>query len=473
MDEERLRLLQTASLRDTVARACDAITFYDDAFGARGLVSADVRDLDDLAELPFTAKDDLRAHYPLGFCAVPLEELARIHASSGTTGKPVIGLYTAEDMEAWVECMCRNLCAAGVEAQDLVQNAYGYGLFTGGLGFHQAAVRLGCTVLPTSSGLTERQIMLMVDLRSTVLCCTPSYALTLAERAEQAGVDPRALPLRVGVFGAEPWTVQMREQIEARLGITAMEAYGLTELCGPGVAFDCEARNGLHINEDHFLPEVIDPESLEPLGDGHSGELVLTSLQRRAMPLIRFRTRDITRLTREPCSCGRTLVRMDKVLGRSDDMLIIRGVNVFPSQVEALLVGIEQLEPHYRLVLRTEGHLDQLIVQVEPGLEVARSGDPGVRQSLVERAEAHLREVIAVRIPVELVERGSLPRSEGKAQAYPGRTGRGDRRRAVALMTHPLGVFDTLFAVQDMLLDDRDHRPASWSPWCANGRPCS
>jgi len=311
--------------------------------------------------------------------------------------------------------MARNLWSAGVRKEDIFQNAYGYGLFTGGLGFHQGANLIGCAVVPTSSGLTERQVMLMKDFGTTALCSTPSYALTIAEQAEAMKIDVRKLPVRVGVFGAEPWTVAMRKEIEERLGIKAMEAFGLTELCGPGVAFDCEAQDGLHINEDHFLAEIVDPATLEPLPIGEQGELVLTSLQRRAMPMLRYRTKDITRLRREKCVCGRTLIKMNKISGRSDDMLIISGVNVFPSQIESLLLDIEEVEPQYMLIVRKKGYLDHLIVKVESKKEVYDAG-PQKRAEIENKIKGHIKSTMGVGVEVNLLEPKLLTRSEGKAK---------------------------------------------------------
>jgi phenylacetate-CoA ligase len=310
--------------------------------------------------------------------------------------------------------MARNLYAAGVRKEDIVQNAYGYGLFTGGLGFHQGATKIGCTIVPTSSGVTERQITLLKDFGTNAIFCTPSYALTIAERAEEMKVDIKSLPLRVGIFGAEPWTSQMRQEIEERMGIKAQEAYGLTELCGPGVSYDAEDQNGLYINEDYFLAEIVDPQTLEPLPLGEKGELVFTSLQRRAMPMIRYRTKDITRLWREPGAEGRNFIRMDKVTGRSDDMLIISGVNVFPSQIEALLLEIEEVEPQYRLVVRKKGYLDQLIIQVEGRKEVYQAG-PDRRHEVEGKITAHFKGMMGIGVEVDLVEPKFIARSEGKA----------------------------------------------------------
>ncbi len=409
-----LQKFQLRKLKETVEWVYERVPFYKRKFDEAGVNPKAIKSLEDIARLPFTVKNDLRDNYPFGLCAVPLREVVRVHASSGTTGKPITGPYTAEDLEQWTELMARNLWAAGVRPDDIAQNAYGHGLFTGGLGFHQGLTRLGCTVVPTSSGLTERQITIMKDFGVTTLCCTPSYALTIAERAAEMKVDIRALPLRVGVFGAEPWSTAMRQEIEERMGIRAQEAYGLTELCGPGVGFDCEVQDGIHINEDHFIAEIVDPQTLEPLPMGEKGELVFTALQRRAMPMIRYRTKDITRLRREKCACGRTFVKMDKIYGRSDDMLIISGVNVFPSQIESLLLEIPEVEPQYRLVVRKKGYLDQLIVQVEGRKDIYEAG-PEKRLEVAARVMAHIRGMMGIGVDVEIVEPKFIARSEGKA----------------------------------------------------------
>jgi phenylacetate-CoA ligase len=414
MPEEELRNFQLEKLKETISWVYGRVPFYKKKLDETGSKAGDIKSEDDISSLPFTVKNDLRDHYPFGLCAVPLEEVCRVHASSGTTGKPITGPYTVDDLEQWTECMARSLWAAGARPNDVVQNAYGHGLFTGGLGFHQGITRIGCTVVPTSSGLTERQITLMKDFEADVLCSTPSYALTIAERAEEMKIDIKKLPLRVGVFGAEPWSVSMRREIEERMGIKALEAYGLTELCGPGVSYDCEVQDGLHINEDHFLAEIVDPESLEPVPLGEKGELVFTSLQRRAMPMIRYRTKDITSLRRELCDCGRTLIKMEKVFGRSDDMLIISGVNVFPSQIESLLLEIEEVEPQYRLVVRKKGYLDQLTVQVEGKKEVYAAG-PDKRFEIQGKIAGHIKGMMGISVEVELVDSKFIARSEGKA----------------------------------------------------------
>jgi phenylacetate-CoA ligase len=414
MPVEKLQEFQLEKLKETVAWVNEKVPFYNKKFKEMKIAPEDIQSLEDVAKLPFTVKDDLRDNYPFGLCAVPLNEVVRVHASSGTTGKPITGPYTADDLEQWTECMARNFWGAGVRPEDVVQNAYGHGLFTGGLGFHQGGSRLGCTMVPTGAGMTERQITLMKDFGSNVLCCTPSYALTIAERAEEMNIDIKALPLRVGIFGAEPWTVPMRQEIEERLKIKAMEAYGLTEIGGPGVSFDCEVQDGLHINEDHYLAEIVDPTTFEPVPLGEKGELIFTSLLRRAMPMIRYRTKDITRLRRETCACGRTLIKMDKLSGRSDDMLIISGVNVFPSQVEALLLDIDEVEPQYVIIVRKKGYLDQLIVKVEVKKEVYEAG--AEKRSEVEaKIAGHIKGMMGIGVEINLVEPKTIARSEGKA----------------------------------------------------------
>jgi len=415
MPLEEMQKFQLKSLQEMVKWVRERIPFYKNKFQDMGLEPGDIKSLEDLAKLPFTVKTDLRDNYPFGLCAVPMNELVRIHASSGTTGKPITGPYTAEDLDQWAECMARNLYAAGIRSSDICQNAYGMGLFTGGLGFHQGANKIGAAVIPASSGQTERQVLLMQDFRSTALFATPSYALTIAERAEEMGVNVRALPLRVGVFGAEPWTTEMRKEIEERLGIKAMEAYGLTELMGPGVSFDCVEQNGLHINEDHVIPEIIDPVTEEVLPLGTMGELVFTAIQRRAMPVIRYRTRDMTKLRREKCECGRTLVKMDKVYGRSDDMLIISGVNVFPSQIESLLLEVEGIEPQYVIIVKKKGYLDSMNIDVEAKKEVYEGGKEKIAETQ-KKVEEKIRGIVGIGVKVRLVPPKTIARSEGKAK---------------------------------------------------------
>lgn len=380
-----------------------------------GLRPEDVRSLDDISKLPFTVKTDLRDNYPFGLFASPLEEIVRLHASSGTTGKPIVVAYTQQDIQVWTSVMVRTLAACGLGKGDIIQNAYGYGLFTGGLGAHYGAEGLGATVIPISGGNTERQIMVMKDFGVTAICSTPSYFVHLIERAEEIGVDVRELPLRVGVFGAEPWTESMRRHIEERSDIKAYDIYGLSEITGPGVASECQAQNGLHIFEDHFYPEIIDPKTGRVLPDGERGELVLTTLSKQAMPVIRYRTRDITALIPEPCECGRTIRRMQRISGRSDDMFIVRGVNVYPSQVEAALLAVEGTLPHYQIILTREKGLDAMEVQVEVTAEVF-SDKIGALEELYRRLVCSLEQTLALRVDVRLVEPHSIQRSEGKAR---------------------------------------------------------
>ncbi|MDR3568802.1 MAG: phenylacetate--CoA ligase [Syntrophobacteraceae bacterium] len=409
-----MQKFQLAKLKETVDWLSERVPFYRKKLGEMGVAADDIKSLEDIVKLPLTVKIDLRDNYPFGLCAVPMKEVVRVHASSGTTGKPITGPYTVEDLDQWTECVARVLWAAGIREDDIVQNAYGIGLFTGGLGLHQGASRIGCTVVPTSSGMTERQILLMKDFGSTALFCTPSYALTIAERAEELGTPLTGLPLRVGVFGAEPWTNAMRNEIEQRMGISAVDIYGLTELGGPGMAYECEAKDGLHINEDHFLAEIIDPVTLEPVAPGERGELVLTAIQRRAMPLLRYRTKDITSLRREKCSCGSTLIKMDRITGRSDDMLIINGVNVFPSQIESLLTDIREVELQYALVVGKKKHLDQVKLKVEAKQEIYDGGPQKIGE--VEKKIAnHIQGMLGIHVQIELTAPKSMTRSEGKA----------------------------------------------------------
>ena len=407
--------LQQRRLRQTVAWAAARVPFYRER-----LAGVEIRSLDDLARLPFTRKSDLRDHYPFGLLAVPREELARVHASSGTRGKPTVVGYTADDLEVWREVMARVMTAAGARRGDLLHIAFGYGLFTGGLGFQQGAERLGLTVVPASSGQTARQCLLLRDLKPAGLCATPSFALHIAETLAAEGVKPESLGLRYGMFGAEPWTEAMRRAIEAGLGLRAYDIYGLSEIVGPGVSGECEAREGLHIADDHFLPEVVDPASGEPLAAGRPGELVLTTLTKRGLPLIRYRTGDITALEPAPCRCGRTSVRMHRLVGRADDMLVIKGVNVYPSEVEAALLGLADLAPHYRLVVDRRATLARIEVQVEPTPDfVARAGglegDRPEAAALGARVADRLRAALGLSVDVRLVAPGTLPRSEGKA----------------------------------------------------------
>jgi len=415
MSPEEMKKFQLEHLKKTLKWVYEKIPFYKNGFDEKGVKPDDLKTLEDLSKFPFTVKTDLRDNYPFGLSAVPLAQLVRIHASSGTTGKPITGPYTANDLEQWTECMARNLFSAGVRSNDICHNAYGMGLFTGGLGFHQGATRIGCAVIPVSSGMTERQVMIMQDFGSTVLFATPTYALTIAERAEEMGVKVRDLPLRVGVFGAEPWTVEMRKEIEQRMGIKAQEAYGLTEFGGPGTAFDCVEQNGLHINEDHFIVEIIDPVTTEVLPLGAKGEMVITAIQREAMPLIRYRTRDITTLRREKCSCGRTLLKMNKIFGRSDDMLIIGGINIFPAQIESLLLDVKEVEPQYVIYIRKKGYLDQLHLDVEARKETYDAGPQKIAE-VEKMMEGKIRGTIGIGIKIRLVAPKAITRSEGKAK---------------------------------------------------------
>jgi phenylacetate-CoA ligase len=391
-----------------------AVPFYRDKLAEADITPDSIHSLDDLARVPFTTKQHLRDHYPFGLLAVPLEQVVRIHASSGTTGKLTVVGYTRADLELWSHMMARALAAAGVTATDMVHNAYGYGLFTGGLGFHDGATRIGAAAIPVSGGNTTRQVQLMQDFGSTVLCCTPSYALLIAETAIAEGIDLAALRLKVGLFGAEPWSEQMRAAIEARLGLRALDHYGLSEVLGPGVASECLHQYGLHINEDHFIPEIIDPATGERLPDGAVGELVFTCVTKEALPLLRYRTHDRTRLLREPCACGRTTVRMAKVLGRTDDMLIVRGVNVFPSQIETALLQVGEVAPHYQIVVdRQQTRLDELNVLVEAPAEVVV--DARRLQQLERRLTASVARMLGITCRVQVVGPQQLPRSEGKA----------------------------------------------------------
>jgi phenylacetate-CoA ligase len=375
-----------------------------------------VRTLDDLRRLPFTLKQDMRDNYPYGLFAVPLDQIVRIHASSGTTGKPTVVGYTKRDIDNWAELMARSFAAAGITRGDVIHNAYGYGLFTGGLGAHYGAERLGASVIPMSGGNTQKQMMIMQDFGSSVITCTPSYSLYLAEALKESGVDLHKLKLRVGILGAEPWSEEIRAEIERNLGIKAIDIYGLSEIMGPGVAIECiEAQHGLHIWEDHFIPEIIDPDTEEVLPDGEHGELVITTITKEGIPLIRYRTRDITRIISEPCICGRTHRRLERMSGRSDDMLIIRGVNVFPSQIESVLFSIDGIEPHYQLIVDREGTLDTLEVQVEVN-EKTFSDEIRKLQELSQKISRAIKDLLGITCKVRLVEPKTIARSEGKAQ---------------------------------------------------------
>jgi phenylacetate-CoA ligase len=411
MPRERLAALQLARLRDSVRNAYDHVPMHRARFDAAGLKPDDIRTLADLQHLPFTVKTDLRDHYPFGMFARPCHELARLHASSGTTGKPTVVGYTRQDIDNWADLMARSLAAAGARQGDVVHNAYGYGLFTGGLGAHYGAERLGAVVVPMSGGSTERQVALIMDFGARVLCATPSYALAIAEVAESQGVDLRTSALEIGMFGAEPWSQAMRHEIEARLGLKAVDIYGLSEIMGPGVACECECQAGLHGWEDHFLFEVIDPESGRVLPEGEAGELVITTLTKQALPMLRYRTRDITRVTSAPCDCGRTHVRILRITGRNDDMLIIRGVNVYPSQIEAVLIGRPAIAPHYQIVVQRHGTLDEVSLEVEALPSVPADTYRAVAHDVAH----HIKSLIGISADVCVKAPGTIPRSQGKA----------------------------------------------------------
>ena len=414
MPREKLRALQLQRLKQTVKNAWENVPLHRKRMKAKRIAPADIRSLEDLARLPFTVKGDLRDHYPFGMFARPMDEVVRVHASSGTTGKPTVVGYSRNDIATWAELMARTMSCAGARPGDVIHNAYGYGLFTGGLGAHYGGERLGATVVPMSGGNTERQILLMQDFGARVLCATPSYALSIAEVAESQGVDLRKSKLEIGIFGAEPWSEAMRKELDARLGIKAVDIYGLSEIMGPGVAAECvEVRDGLHGWEDHFLFEVIDPDTGKDVPEGVSGELVITTLTKEALPMLRYRTRDITRVTSERCGCGRTHLRIQRITGRNDDMLIIRGINVYPSQVEAVLVGFPDVAPHYQLVVERKGAMDHLTVEVE--IAPALSGTMAAYDVIGEKVRHHIKSMVGVTTEVVVKQPGDIPRSQGKA----------------------------------------------------------
>ncbi|NLT03584.1 MAG: phenylacetate--CoA ligase [Bacteroidales bacterium] len=414
MGRKEMRELQNRRLRATVERVYHNSTFYRSKMQELGITPMDIETIDDLVKLPFTTKTDLRDNYPFGLFSAPMSEIVRLHASSGTTGKPVVGGYTRKDLSTWSEVMARTFAAGGCSRNDVFQVAYGYGLFTGGLGAHYGAELLGASVIPISSGNTEKQVQLMTDFGTTALCCTPSYALYLAEAIHEMGVQDK-LKLKYGFFGAEPWTEEMRREIEDKLRLKAFDIFGLTEVIGPGVAYDCEAQNGMHINEDHFLPEIVDPATLQPVEPGKVGELVFTTITKEGMPVIRYRTKDLTSLMYDECSCGRCSVRMKKIMGRSDDMLIIRGVNVFPSQIESVLLEFGETAPHYHLYVGRENNTDTFDVHVEVRPE-SFSDDMTSMLKLGKRIEARIASVVGIHAHVKLVEPRSIERSMGKAK---------------------------------------------------------
>lgn len=410
-----LEEIQLHRLQKMVQRVYENVPFYRQRMDENKVKPEHIRSIKDIELLPFTVKTDLRDTYPFGLFASPMHEIVRLHASSGTTGKPIVVAYTKEDIDVWCNVMVRSLAACGVDRGDIVQNAYGYGLFTGGLGFHYGAESLGATVIPISGGNTDRQIMIMKDFNVTVVCCTPSYFVHIIERAGELGIDLKSLPLRIGIFGAEPWSGAMRQYIEREANIKAFDIYGLSEIIGPGVGNECICQNGLHIFEDHFYPEIIDPETLKPLPEGEEGELVFTTLSKKAMPMIRYRTRDITAFYNEPCPCGRTIRKIKKISRRSDDMFIIRGVNVFPSQIETALLAVEGSTPHYQIKLTREHGLDQMEILIEVTNEMF-SDRISEMEKLQEKFVQSIERIINIRANVRLVEPHSIPRSEGKAK---------------------------------------------------------
>lgn len=414
MSRDEMRELQNKRLRTTVERVYHNSTFYRAKMQETGVTPTDIETIEDIVKLPFTTKTDLRDNYPFGLFSAPMSEIVRLHASSGTTGKPIVGGYTRKDLGIWSEVMARTFAAGGCTRNDIFQIAYGYGLFTGGLGAHYGAETLGASVIPISSGNTEKQIQLMTDFGSTALCCTPSYALYLAEAIHEMGVQDK-LKLRVGFFGAEPWTEEMRREIEDKLRIKAFDIFGLTEVIGPGVAYDCRMQHGMHINEDHFYPEIIDPNTFEQLPEGQVGELVFTTISKEGMPVLRYRTKDLTSLFHEECDCGRKSVRMHKIMGRSDDMLIIRGVNVFPSQIESVLLEFSETAPHYHLFVDRENNTDTFDVHVEMRPEYF-SDDMTSMLNLKKRIESRIHAVVGINAHVKLVEPRSIERSTGKAK---------------------------------------------------------
>jgi phenylacetate-CoA ligase len=415
MDRNGIKHVQSDKLRETVERVYFNVPYYRNKMQEAGIGPESIQSIDDIVKLPFTTKSDLRDNYPFGLFAVPMSEIVRVHASSGTTGKPTVVGYTRNDISTWSEVMARTLTSAGANRNDFIQVAYGYGLFTGGLGLHYGGEKIGASVIPISGGNTVRQIQLMHDFGSTVLACTPSYALFLAEAIQESGINRDDLKLRVGVFGAEPWTENMRREIEDKLRIKAIDIYGLSEVIGPGVASECQVQAGLHINEDHFYPEIIDPETLQVLPEGSTGELVFTTITKEGLPLIRYRTRDLTRLTSEKCKCGRTMVRMEKCLGRSDDMLIIRGVNLFPSQVESVLLEMSEIKPHYLLIVDRVNNLDTLELKVEVD-EAFFQDKISQLETLRQKLQNNLESSLGLGIKVTLVEPKIIERSEGKSK---------------------------------------------------------
>lgn len=413
-DRETMRALQLEKLKKTVKHGYENVPHYKEAFDKAGVKPEDIQTLEDITKLPFITKEDIAANYPNGLFAVPMSDIKRIHASSGTTGRPKIVGYTQNDLNIWSECVARGLTMVGAGKDDTVQIAYGYGLFTGGFGAHMGSETIGATVIPISSGNTQKQLMFMQDMKSTVLCCTPSYALTIAEAIKKAGLTPEDLHLRIGVFGAEPWTPEMRANIEKGLGLKAYDIYGLSEIMGPGVSMACGQGEGMHVQEDYFYMEIVDPDTLQPVADGEKGELVITTLGKEGLPMIRYRTRDICYIMRDKCECGRTTLRMSRVLGRTDDMLIIKGVNVFPSQVETVIAKIDELTMNYKLYVGRENNTDtfELAVELNENLELH---DIATVEALRHKVDRALRDVLGIGVKITFLNAGTLPRSEGKA----------------------------------------------------------
>lgn len=415
MRREELHALQSARLKSMVEYVYEHTPFYRKKMDEMGITPRDIQTIEDIVKLPFTTKTDLRDNYPFGLCAVPMKDIVRVHASSGTTGKPTVVGYTRNDLKNWTECLSRSFTAFGGGKEDMFHISYGYGLFTGGMGAHYGAENIGASVIPMSSGNTDKQILLMHDFGSTMLCCTPSYALYLADKIKESGIPRNEFRLRSGAFGAEPWTEEMRQEIEEKLGIKAYDIYGLSEIAGPGVGFECENQKGTHLNEDHFYPEIINPVTFEQMVPGETGELVFTHLTKEGMPLLRYRTKDLTALHYETCSCGRTLVRMDRILGRSDDMLIIRGVNVFPSQIESVILNMDEFAPQYMIFVDRVNNLDQMEVWVEVREEYF-TDELEKMLAMKKKLAAAIHSVLGIAVPVKLVEPKSITRSEGKAK---------------------------------------------------------
>jgi phenylacetate-CoA ligase len=414
-ERDKLKEIQSERFNKMIERIYYNVPFYRNKLQREGLEPGDIKNIDQLKDLPLTTKDDLRDNYPFGLFTVPQGEIVRLHASSGTTGKPTVVGYTRNDIQLWSEVVARSLTMAGITKSDIIQVAYGYGLFTGGLGIHYGAEKVGASVIPISGGNTKKQLQLMIDFGSTALACTPSYAAFLGESLAKEGIDRKRIKLKAGIFGAEPWTNELRRQVESLLGLKAYDIYGLSEIIGPGVSMECEHQSGMHIYEDHFIPEIINPETLEVLPYGEVGELVFTTITKEAMPLLRYRTRDLTRLCIDKCACGRTLVRMEKCMGRSDDMLIIRGVNVFPSQVESVLLEMSEASPHYQMVVNREDNLDVLEINVEVNDEFW-SDEIKVLESLRKKIQQNIASILGINAKINLVEPQTITRFEGKAQ---------------------------------------------------------